>query len=496
MGVGTRYLARVVGVLAVWTGASYGSDGDADFATYDQIPLVSGDIDETRVLLHNSIHTACRLLILGDSQETSPGGNGRTYVPHLQRRFAEFSGGVDRTPIRGNTSFGSGFPPASWLGSSATAIGFPDDQGLESTWIPPGASTLVLSAEDLDAGDYGPRFTLLHDAAGTADPSWREGFTYIDPDAVAIEIFSLGLGKGPHRLEVVQRPTDLVHGWAAPTASEEIELVPHPSIPYVFSGRSGPLDRGAAKYVQVEVRPVVDGGDLVLLGTRFRQLGRDSGLGASVYSKGGNAIHRLLEEHGHSGWFLNLDRPSVVVIQFGANDVQSRTLLEFEADTRSLIEWLREAMDAPCLPVVLVSDPWQRVPVSLSDRLDRYPGVLAAVAADTPGVVAINQRKALEERFGWGPDDQSFLADDVHLTQKAQVDLADSLYDLMMGDPVYSSPGDLNADGCVDSEDFGILLSNWQPNRTECIPLGDLDRDGRVMGSDLGMFFMHWSGDC
>lgn len=51
-------------------------------------------------------------------------------------------------------------------------------------------------------------------------------------------------------------------------------------------------------------------------------------------------------------------------------------------------------------------------------------------------------------------------------------------------------PGDLNADGTVDSLDTAILFGNWG-----LWGEGDLNRDAIVDAADAGILFEHWTGD-
>jgi glucose/arabinose dehydrogenase len=48
--------------------------------------------------------------------------------------------------------------------------------------------------------------------------------------------------------------------------------------------------------------------------------------------------------------------------------------------------------------------------------------------------------------------------------------------------------GDLNADGCINGADLGILLANWNGSGT-----GDLNGDGIVDGTDLGILLGNWT---
>ena len=90
-------------------------------------------------------------------------------------------------------------------------------------------------------------------------------------------------------------------------------------------------------------------------------------------------------------------------------------------------------------------------------------------------------------------------ADDVEslgfddLTGTGRLDVEASLLAL---DPQPPAPGDLNRDGVVDGEDFGIMLMGWGPCPSDCEEtcVGDLNGDCRIDGLDLGLLFVDWTG--
>ncbi len=55
-------------------------------------------------------------------------------------------------------------------------------------------------------------------------------------------------------------------------------------------------------------------------------------------------------------------------------------------------------------------------------------------------------------------------------------------------------PGDLNGDGCVNQEDLGILLADWDCTGGDCP--GDCDGDGDTDHADLGILLAHWGEGC
>jgi hypothetical protein len=79
------------------------------------------------------------------------------------------------------------------------------------------------------------------------------------------------------------------------------------------------------------------------------------------------------------------------------------------------------------------------------------------------------------------------------LTGSGRLDIEAAVLSL---DPTPPAPGDLNHDGRVDGEDFGILLSNWGPCGGDCEEtcVGDINVDCQVNGTDLGQLFIDWTG--
>ena len=79
------------------------------------------------------------------------------------------------------------------------------------------------------------------------------------------------------------------------------------------------------------------------------------------------------------------------------------------------------------------------------------------------------------------------------LTGSGRLDIEAALLSL---DPTPPAPGDLNHDGRVDGEDFGILLSGWGgcPGDCEEVCIGDINVDCQINGTDLGLLFIDWTG--
>ena len=63
-------------------------------------------------------------------------------------------------------------------------------------------------------------------------------------------------------------------------------------------------------------------------------------------------------------------------------------------------------------------------------------------------------------------------------------------------DPEPPAPGDLDRDGRVDGQDFGLMLVQWGPCPDDCEEVcgADLNGDCIVDGQDLGLLLLDWTG--
>ena len=63
-------------------------------------------------------------------------------------------------------------------------------------------------------------------------------------------------------------------------------------------------------------------------------------------------------------------------------------------------------------------------------------------------------------------------------------------------DPEPPAAGDLDRDGRVDGQDFGLMLTAWGscPDDCEDVCPADLNGDCKVDGEDLGLLLLGWTG--
>lgn len=114
-----------------------------------------------------------------------------------------------------------------------------------------------------------------------------------------------------------------------------------------------------------------------------------------------------------------------------------------------------------------------------TDRGETYAPIIA---------IAEGPAEQYESQIRCTPD-----AETIHAVWQEKIDGVSTVeFRSIHHDPSLIS-GDLNGDGVVDGDDFGIMLAAWGP----CPPKGeceaDLDGDGVVNGVDLGMLLTDWS---
>jgi hypothetical protein len=470
-----------------------------DFSDYREVPIVTGQaIYRVRSILQEGATDLRRIILFGDSQESSPGGAGRVYLPRLQRKMRDRFQYVGETRLMGFSSQGSGDPPAGWLSVVGIAPNGPLPTSIDSERIPPGLSVRANVALSMGGiQEHGAAFTLVHDGTLTADTFSIPG-TMIDPShEIVAEVFVYDTPDGGG-VGFIERPTNDPLAWAPETGSGVIELAPRPESPGILVGRSAPLSLNGRTYHRIEVVGTDPDRPVQVAGVRFVDVEKHVGITVRSFSRGGYTARNLPLDHGLSGELLRATRPHIAVVQYGANDVMETSAAGFEARMWSVVAFIREAMNDPCFPIVLVSDPYRWVPVELRPRQDQYPGALAAIAEADPAIVAVNMRRLLEERYGWGPKYHPHLSGLVHLTPLAQVMVADRLAEILLNERGTGCDGDFNSDGTVNAQDFGLLLASLDTAGSPphpCSLAADLDGDGLVTSVDLGLLLLLW-GDC
>ncbi|CAG0985351.1 hypothetical protein PHYC_01991 [Phycisphaerales bacterium] len=438
-----------------------------------------------------------RGLILGDSQETTPGGWGVVYVPRFQFEFWSRLGNAPETPwMQFGQSTGGGAPYADWLWRGWYIA----DRGPAPTrlaasrippWLCPVSSSTTNGANINNNQVYANLLMLLHDGermhpgtglVGLNEFFDRSGPTYLDVLAAT------NASSGEVRVQVSPSPSSQISFYYPVVATIETSMGLQGSPPGIRSGRVGPLPMGSGQYMQVLVSGTDPNALTDLVTARFVNVGNPRGWAFTSLSAGGYTTRDFLRNHPDCGPVLAAMEPDVVILCYGANDSNWYSPAVYRADIEALIAYLR-AHVRPDLPVLLVSDPVRSNITSqeIADNLDAQPGVHYEIAMSDPLVCALNSRRLTHEA-GWTPQNTAaFLADGVHYNStgaalKARLEVQ-TLFDAFM-----PSSEDCNQDGV---EDGCQIASGAAEDRDldgvpdECQCLADFNMDGAVNGYDV-----------
>ena len=414
---------------------------------------VSLSLESFRDIFRNAHSQGTGITILGDSQETAPGGGGRFYVPALGHEFFEYYGNVPR----------SGFVTVSSQASAwMTAAG---SQGALRT-----DSNNVLP--DVTVGAYGnsiPAFGILAQVA-------TDGYTtpfldvpdsgYFNDHEVGVELV---LRTRPDSAEVYWRAnlTDddrrsYYGGELIGTGTTNLGLARN-EVEYL-STNIGSFDLDDHNALQIVARGAEDNLSVDIAGVRFHNQGDSSGVSVQTFSKGGNTTRQFLDSYNNAfGFFEIVAKDEMVAIQLGANDAGFGLSADgFKDDLEEMIILLRDGMDNPELPILLISDP-DRDSLSETNRanFDLYPGVAAELALEYSNVLALNTR-LIGARNNWyvgSSDFDSFVPDGVHYSQLGGMSLAKWQAESLLNLAVVFEKGDVNRDGDVNFFDIPRLIA-------------------------------------
>lgn len=510
-----------------------------------------------RTLFQSSQETMVRVLVLGDSQETMPGGSGSIYLPYLNARFAKVFGPAGESMLFTNVGMQS---TPHWLASSTTSAASTATT-VSSTAVLPGVVIRRLLADDgTTLGAF--RVMLLHDAAAAADPPLVDGPWFDRNGAFVGEVLTVASAT-PTAVRWTNSPSDSNVAGAGPAAVQDGVLpIPSKAAPGSFHWLETPaLSFAGKRHVQLNLSgaPVKAGGksggasvgSVEVAGVRFRSLQAHHGVVVQSFARGGMRIQDVLGEHAASGAFLRAMSPSVAVLHFGANDVAYGIGIE-EWRTRVLatIAWIRAEMGDAHFPVILASD-LRSGPVVGFPVLDQLPVVAHEIAMQDADVLALNLPRIVAEEYFW-LERRPYLIDAAHLRPHAQRMLAEafvgelcaslSIPDLgcsqaSWANCVCSVGSTCSYGGCVQVTDIdaAVLGIPWNGPGTNCsdadrdgypdlcpapaspdingdgmidasdlaillsawgtsFPKADLDYDGAVGGADLAILLSRWGG--
>ncbi|MEY2796355.1 MAG: hypothetical protein RIR10_2071, partial [Planctomycetota bacterium] len=437
--------AVAIGAVTIGVGANV-ARGDEN-PPFLAVPRVSAQTPERfRALFQSSDESIVRVLILGDSQETMPGGFGSLYLPHLNARFAKVFGPAGESMLFTNVGM-QGTPH--WLASSTTsAASLPT--GIASTSLLPGVVVRRLLADDGTAlGAF--RVMLLHDASAVADPVLIDGPWFDAQGPFVGEILAIG-SASPTAVQWSNTPSDSSIAGAGPAAVQSGVLpMPVKAAAGSFHWLETPtLDFGGKRHVQLNLSGAIPSNEAKndgtnggtaggktqnkkfgkplgteVAGIRFRSLSAHHGVVVQSFARGGMRLQDVLGEHAQSGPFLRAMDPSIAVLHFGANDAAYGIgIEEWRSRVLQTVAWIRTETGDPNFPIILASD-LRSGPADGFPILDLMPVVAHEIALEDANVLALNLPRIVAEEYRW-LERRPYLYDAAHLAPHAQRMLAEA----------------------------------------------------------------------
>jgi len=419
-------------------GAGGASRALGDYPDYRDVPYVTvQDFGLFQSLWERAQTQTVRLAMFGDSQETSPGGQGWAYMPRLNYEFFNRYGNVPETEVAYPSSYST-----EWLLAGSFAGVKPSQLTRDDTL--PGQS---VGRFDNSVWWYGQLSMVIGDASNLNPVLGIPVQQYFDPTNAYAQII-LGTSPGSDE-QIFWRSSvsqSLPHSYYHPIENQGTIALPGLNRPLgdTMSVEIGPLNPTGQPYLETIVRGDGPAG-VEMLGVRYKNVANPTGVAIQDFSAGGYRATHLLEWHARSGPILRAFGPyDAIVLHYGANDAGYISAASFHLNVLMLISAIRGPafLNDPDLPFILVMDP-DHAGISEPARLqwDQYAGVLAEIAQGDANVMAINSRRAMED-IGWyvgSPTFNQFVFDAVHYTPYGAQVLAAWEVAAMMGQA--SGPG-------------------------------------------------------
>lgn len=454
--------------------------------------------------------------ILGDSQETSPGGAGAVYVPRINYEFARRYNAITRSPwLPMAASYGDAAPAAKWMACGGSGDSTPGD--LERYLTPPGLSPAKVSANtgnNVNANQWLGQLISLN-ATGSRLPI-EAGIPRLDgmfPLDQGVYVDVIGVAR-PQSGEIVAdfKPCPVeaarfyvpVMGTSVSSVGLDIEEEFWPAFK---RARFGPffLPPDDAQ-IQVELSGSSSYQITEILTARFVSAAPGKGWCFSDIAAGGYTSSTLRDFHFGCGLALSTMKADVVFMMYGANDSgQGVTPEQFHDRLIANIAYIRGWLGQQT-PIVLIADVYRTFNPpnpEYSAALDRYPGVAYAIAQEDPLVAAVNIRRTLDY---WGWSEQYapyFLSDNVHYTPygatiKAQFE-AELMFNAWDAPGCYlvadvaSAGGQPRPDGELTVDDIVVYLAGFFEGNAAIADIAQVGGapgiDRRITADDL-IFFL------
>lgn len=509
--------------------------------TYRDVPRISAlDPVAFARMLSASSDRVVRIAMFGDSQETSPWGWGRVYVPSLNARLARVFGPCSETMLLSCIDM---VERSQWLATVSRAVPASDPVASTSQLLP------CVGAQHLDASSGTLRAVLLHDASRTEVPSLNDG-AWLVPGPYYADILAFQASEASD-VSWSNQPILGSDPEPAPSVQQgSVSFAARTDITSPVWKTVGPFNFSGKRHIQLSLGASEGGKGVDLVGLRFHAAGPGRGVVLQSFARGGMRLPQLIEDYPDSAPLLRALAPDCVALHYGANDAMQMTDIEaWRHQLLQAIQWARTLTGNPVLPIVIINDMRGGTGGLPFDMIDRMPVIAHQVAMQDPRVLSINLRRVTEEEYLWGTT-TFYLADMAHFHPYAQRLEAEAVVGelcryLGIYDPTCSAvkwsdcvralgatcqlggcnmimdvevvefgirwhgvdsscadqdrdgypdlcppggPADINRDGLVNGGDLGLLLGAWStPSAT-----ADINGDGNVDGIDLGILLASW----
>lgn len=418
----------------------------ADFHDAPEIYTRSPGIFTT--LFNRATTQTVHALILGDSQETCPGGAGSAYIPRVQYEFWRRSGNAPATawiPMR--TSFGGGNVPSDWLHRTSNVTPGLTAPRVAPDFLPPNAAAGATSTTDganVNANQlYGNMLLLEPSGEGLNPGSGIAGLTtFFDTSGdIYLDIMaSTYPGSGEVLARVTPAPSQHINFFLPTTATFTTAMGLDALAGDVRVQRVGPLPLNGRPYPQVEISGTDPARLTDVIAARFVNASRPNGWVFTSFSAGGYTVPDIQYRHAQCGPILGAAEADVVFITYGANDCEpifptplGTSPLNYKIQLQQLIAFVRSHTRVD-MPIVLIADVYRSGlnPGALS-YLDQYPYACYQLAQEDYLICAVNSRR-MTDAAGWNAATATtYLTDGIHFTAAGAILKARVEADVLFG---------------------------------------------------------------
>ena len=433
-----KNLAGLGAAVVVAAGLSAGQAWADTYATFDQLPYrYAQDPSRFDALFNSANSQTVRIAVLGDSQETAPGGGGAVFIPRVNYEAWKVYGNMPETTFLGGGSYGGGGPYGAWLGQGSAPSPGPSATRLPADQVLPGVLALAHSttnaATNINGEQYGQMFKLEQSAQSLPPGSnVPNNVNYFDTSGrVALQVFAAtNASSGEIQYRALPTDNEPPSYFVPTTTSGTLTMgLQSNSAPAVVKSATTPaLDFAGHQYMQVQVNGTDDTKLTDLVGARFVNLDHPQGMVYSSFSAGGYQSSTFTANHANAGSMFSALGMNAAVLHYGANDAgNSVTPDQFKTNELAVINLIRQWTGDPNFKFILISDPdTSNLTAAQHALFDQYVGAQISIAQSDPNVMVVNDRRLADE-VGWRVGDPRFtdyVADGVHYTPNGAIELA------------------------------------------------------------------------